>query len=94
MTCLPPIEAKAILAGILADFAETDLDNLGDYLKHCGFDIGAISKPRDLLDAWVGHYRIGQGTYDTDRALLDLTTWPPIARRIFELLQEKQSLAK
>lgn len=42
MTRLPPIEAKAILAGILADFAENDLDNLGGYLKHCGFDIGPI----------------------------------------------------
>ncbi len=44
--------------------------------------------------AWVGHYRIGQGSYDTDRALLDFMTWPPIARRIFELQQEKQRLAK
>lgn len=90
MAYLPAAEAKAILASILVDFLEGNLDNLGDYLKHCGFDIGAISKPRELLDAWVGHYRIDQGTYDTDGALLDITTWPPIARRIFEL----QSLAK
>lgn len=91
MTYLPPTGAKDILAGILVDFMQEDLENLGGYLKHCGFDIGAIEKSRDLLDAWIGHYRIGQGTYDTDRALLDLTTWPPIARRIFE---RQQSLAK
>jgi len=40
------------------------------------------------------YYTLGQRTNDTDRALLDLMTWPPISRRIFELQQEKQSLAK
>lgn len=84
MTYLPPDEAKNLLAGILVDLAENDLNNLGPYLAHVGFDAGALGKPRDLLPAWVGHYRIGQGTYDTNRALMDLTTWPPIARAIFE----------
>ncbi len=91
MTYLPPDEAKNLLAGILMDFVEGD--NLGDYLKHCGFDVGAIGTPANLLPAWVGHYRIGQGTYDTDRALLDFTTWPPIARAILSGMAKKQSLA-
>ena len=94
MTRLPPDEAKAMLASMLADFAENDLGNLGPYLEHCGFDAGALGKPGDLLPAWLGHYRIGQGTYDTERALLDFMTWPPIARRILELQQEKLSFTK
>lgn len=91
MTYLPPTEAKALIVSILVDFLQNDLDDLGDYLAHCGFDIGATETPRELLDAWQGFYRIGQGTYDTDRALSDLTSWPPIARRMFEL---QQGLAK
>ena len=94
MTHLPPDEATAMLASMLADFAENDLDNLPQYLEHCGFDTGALDKPGDLLPAWLGHYRIGQGTYDTERALLDFMTWPPIARRILELQQEKLSFTK
>jgi hypothetical protein len=97
MSILPPDEAKALLVGIIADFAENDTDNLFTYLKHVGFDIAAIQDTKELLPAWLGHYRIGQGTYDTDKALMDFMTWPPIARRIFELQAEKvknESLAK
>ena len=64
-----------------------------EYFDHVGFDIPALDNSKQIPAAWLGHYRIGQGTYDTDRALLDLTTWPPISRRIFELQQEKLSLA-
>ena len=91
MSYLPPDEARGILVSLICNFLEDDLDNLGDYLKHCDFDILALGEPADLLPAWLGHYRIGQGTYDTDRALLDFMSWPPIARRIFEL---QQGLAK
>jgi hypothetical protein len=91
MPYLPPDEAKDLLAGILVDFAEYDLPNLGRYLEHVGFDAGAISTSGELLPAWLGHYRIGQGTYDTDRAAKDLLTWPPIARHVFEM---QESLAK
>lgn len=85
---LPPDEAKAMLTGILADFAENG-DILG-YLEHTGFDLSSLTDAKELLPAWHGFYRIGQGTYDTDRATMDLLTWPPIARRVFEL----QALAK
>ena len=51
MTHLPPDEATAMLASMLADFAENDLDNLPQYLEHCGFDTGALDKPGDLLPA-------------------------------------------
>jgi len=57
--------------GLLVDILENDLDNLGAYLEHVGFDASALGKPSDLLPAWAGHYRIGQGTYDTDRAATD-----------------------
>ena len=93
MTHQPPDKANAMQAPMLADFAENDLDNLVPYLAHCGFDISALEDTKDLLPAFAGHYRIGQGTYDTDRILLDFMAWPPIARRIFELQLEKESLA-
>lgn len=91
---LPHQKAKGMLAGILVDFAENDVENLMAYLEHVGFDVRAIETPDELLPAWLGHYRIGQGTYDTEKATMDLLTWPPIARRVFELQQEKAALAK
>ena len=51
MTYLQPDVAKNLLAGILVDFLENDLNNLGTYLEHVGFDVGALGKPRDLLPA-------------------------------------------
>lgn len=90
---LPPDESKNLLAGILLDFAEQGAEELGKYLLHIGFDISAISSTEDLLPAFFGHYRIGQGTYDTDRAARDLLTWPPIAAEVFRLM-ESRGLAK
>lgn len=90
---LPPDEARNLLVGVLEDFAQNDCEDLFLYLEHVDFDFGALGSPRDLLPAWLGHYRISQGIYDTDRAATDLATWPPIARRILELRAEKQSLA-
>ena len=94
---LPPEEAKNLLAGLLAEFFEDDTNTALEYLEHCKFDLAALEVSKDILPAWLGHYRIGQGTYDTDRALKDFQTWPPIAGRIFELMEEKrrnESLAK
>lgn len=78
-----------MLAGILLDFAESGADGIGGYLQHIGFDLTAISSTDELLPAFLGHYRIGQGTYDTDRAARDLLTWPPIAAHIFDLIESR-----
>jgi len=86
---LPPEEAKNLLAGILLDFAEDGAEQLGNYLVHIGFDISAISSTAELLPAFFGHYRIGQGAYDTDRAAHDLLTWPPIAAEAFRQLERR-----
>ena len=95
LTKLPPDEVRNLLVGLLVDILENDLENLGTYLEYVGFDASALGKPSDLLPAWLGHYRIGQGTYDAGRAAIDLATWPPVARRIFELQQaESETLAK
>ncbi len=79
------------------NFVEDDAGNVLAYLEHVGFDLEGLQDTKELLPAWLGHYRLGQGTYDTDRALMDFTTWPPISREIFRLLAEKaktESLAK
>lgn len=81
------------LVWVLADFA-SDPDQLVKYLAHVGFDIEALSDPSQLSDAYLGHYRLGQGTYDTDRATMDLATLPPVSRRIFELQEQRKRLAK
>lgn len=77
-------EQRSLVLSVLADMAE-DADDLVDFLGHVGFDISALSRPKDLPDAWLGHYRLRQGRYDIDRAAMDLLTWPPVSRRVFEL---------
>lgn len=84
-------EQKNMILGVLVD---QDPDTVVNYMEHCGFDFGSVEKTSQIPDAWLGHYRLGQGSYDVDRATMDLLTWPPIARRVFELQQEKASLAK
>lgn len=84
-------EQKDLILSILVSyFLEDGLDNLGSYLLHVRFDISAIRKPLDLRDAWVAHYRIKPGLYDTERAIEDLITWPPIAAYIAELEADKK----
>jgi hypothetical protein len=77
---------RDLILGILNDIAD-DASSVVDYLNHVGFDIAAINSSADLPEAWLGHYRLGQGSYDVDRATSDLLTWPPISRRVFELQQ-------
>ena len=89
MSYLPPDEAKSLLAGMLVDALEGP--NPGKYLTHVGFDLAAIQDSSELLPAWFGHYRIEQGTYDIDRAAMDLATYPPVARAIFMLQQEQRA---
>lgn len=79
-------EQRGLILGILIDFA---CEDIAAYLDHVGFDVLAIKTTKELPAAYLGHYRLGQGTYDVERALVDFKTWPPISRRIFEL-QEQQ----
>jgi hypothetical protein len=79
---------KSIILGIMLDMAD-DVDDLFNYFKHIGFDLSVLRNHKDLPNALLGHYRLGQGSYDIDRATMDLATWPPISRRIFELQQEE-----
>lgn len=84
---------KDLILGILISFLEQletgDTAPLRAYASHVGFDFGALGGPGDLLDAWLGHYRLARSGYDADRASLDLATFPPIAQRIVELMAEK-----
>lgn len=81
-------EQKSLILGIISDMAD-DTDDLFNYFKHVGFDVSTLRNHKDLPNALLGHYRLGQGSYDVDRATMDLLTWPPIARRVFELQQEE-----
>jgi len=83
-------DQREMILDILTDMIP---DDLAGYIRHVSFDIQGIGDPKNFIDAWLGHYRLGQGTYDVERALMDLTTWPPISRRIFELQAEKRRLA-
>jgi hypothetical protein len=83
-------QQKALILSILVDMGA---DDLCDYLHHAGFDLMAITSAKELPQAWVAHYRQGQGSYDVERAAMDLLTWPPIARRVFGLQAEAQRLA-
>jgi hypothetical protein len=81
-------EQKGIIISILTNFAD-DAYRLISYLDHIGFDHCALTSPRDLEAAVLGHYRVKVGRYDVDRACNDLATWPPIATRIAELMSKK-----
>jgi hypothetical protein len=80
-------EQKCIVLSIICDMADNP-ENLGDYIQHVDFDVGALDQMQDFPAAWLGHYRLGQGTYDVDRATRDLLTWPPISGYIFDLMAE------
>ncbi len=84
-------QQKNLILGILNTFLE-DLDNLGNYIDHVGFDIGMIADPEELPRAWLGFYRIRRGQYDVDRACNDLAAWPPIAARIAYLRAERDKV--
>lgn len=94
MVKLNSTEEKNLIAGILLDFIENDRQNLLKYLKHCQFDILAIQGANELIDAWLGHYRIKAGEYDVARATNDLLRWPPIWNEICRLRHENGSLTK
>jgi len=66
---------KGLIYNIL-NMALEDLDHLGPYLDHIGFDIAAIRHPGDLHVAFLGHYRIRPGVYDVERAHQDLLNYP------------------
>ncbi len=83
-------DQREMILNILVDMMP---DQVVPYLDHVGFDIAGLNDANQLPAAWLGHYRLGQGTCDVDRALMDLATWPPISRRIFELQAEQRRLA-
>jgi hypothetical protein len=85
-------DQKDLILGILFSFLEDEeTANLEDYIRHVGFDLGAINKSQEMAAAWLGYYHLRQGAYDVDRACNDLATWPPIAGRIFELQREERA---
>ena len=84
-------EQKNLILNILDDFC-TDADTLFRYLDHVGFDIGSVSHAREIPTAFLGHYRLKNGTYDVDRACHHLATWPPIAARIAEMRLEQRGV--
>jgi hypothetical protein len=92
-TALSLQEQNNIIPRIFDDFC-TDADTMFRYLKHVGFDFEAISHVQELLPAYLGHYRLRNGTYDVERACNDLATWPPIAAMIEKGLRQKARAAR
>ena len=78
---------RTTILSMFFDMAESD--QLSDYLQHISFDFAALSDSKQLPDAILGHYRVKKGKYDIDRASHDLLTFPPVASRVFQLLEEK-----
>jgi hypothetical protein len=89
-------EARNIVMSILADFWEdaTDdegVDRLFDYWQHVGFEVTDLPSdpaPELICAAFVDHYTNGDGI-NVNRALGDLSSWPPIVARIAEISLEK-----
>lgn len=83
------IDDKSCILSMFEDMA-SDVDELVQYLKHIKFDFGALSDSKQLPEAILGHYRVRQGEYDLDRASHDLLTFPPIAARVFQLMEQQR----
>ncbi len=81
-------QQKNIILNIFDDFC-TDADTMFRYLKHVGFDFGANSHVQELLPAYLGHYRLRNGTYDVERSCIDLATSRPITAMIENVLRQK-----
>ena len=85
-------EQKNFILNLVFD-DELDGQGLLDYLEHIGFEIAALEDTKELPKAVLGHYRIKQGEYDVDRAVMDLATYAPITAAIVEGQAEQKSLA-
>ncbi len=82
-------EAQDQLAAMLADFLEND--DLGNFLKHIGFDIGWLSDDdsgEQLVTEVMRFYAPGR-EFSIDPVASDLASYPPLAARIQELRREK-----
>jgi hypothetical protein len=94
-------EARNIVLSILADFWEdgTDdegVDRLFDYWQHVGFEVADLPQnpaPELICEAFVVHYTDGVGI-NVNRAIGDLSSWPPIVARIAEIGLEKLAEAR
>ena len=88
------IDDKSVILSMFNDMA-SDVDGLIAYLQHVGFDFEAIAEDASQLqDAILGHYRVRQGEYDINRASHDLLTFPPIASRVFQLMEKQRQSNK
>lgn len=94
-------EARNIILSILADFWEDATDDAGadrlfDFWRHVGFEVADLPSnpaPELICAAFVDHYTNGDGI-NVDKAIEDLSSWPPISARTAELAFEKLSEAK
>ena len=68
--------------------APTPIRCLG-YLRHIGFDCGAINHSTEMLQASLRLYRLKNGTNEVERACIDLATSRPITAMIENLLRQK-----
>lgn len=90
-------QPRGLILSLLFDFLDNDDERALSFFDHIGFDLACIRDIKELPDAFLGHYRLKRGVYDVDRAFDDLSTWPPIASRIVELMNEerkRETLAK
>ena len=61
---IPPMttdEQCDVILNILVDFLP---DDIAEYIRHVGFDIQDLGGPKNLVDGWLGHYRLRQGPPD------------------------------
>lgn len=87
-------EQRALILEMFADFADKgdERGELRRFLEHVGFDLCCVQDIRELPAALLGHYRLAKGNYDVDRACMDLLTWPPISKAIFERMHQRRGV--
>ena len=79
-----------LLLAVIYDFASDESSRIVEFLDHIGFDLAALNKPRDLLDALPAFYRVHAGRYDVNRLERDLISWEPIATAVAAAEEEQR----
>ena len=64
------------------------------YLRHVGFDGGAINHSTEILQASLRLYRLKNGTNEVERSCIDLATSRPITAMIENVLRQKARAAR
>lgn len=76
------------LLAVFARFVEHDPSMALAFLAHCGVEIRSSMKPHEIIDEISSRFRVGRGVYDLGNVMVNLLTFPPVARWLRQTQRE------